>query len=97
MNIMTPIQIEKLKKEAARTNSTLQLEKKKVQAFKAKIQTLKEKNRQLQNQRASMAGKISRSKQQNVRLKQHLHAALKKNHPLESYLNNLFQDINIQT
>jgi chromosome segregation ATPase len=87
---MTPIQIEKLKKEAAKANVALQSEKKKNQA-------LKEKNRQLQKQVASMTGKISRSKQQTVRLKQHLHAELKKNHPLESYLNNLFQDINIQT
>jgi chlorite dismutase len=80
---LTPI--EKLQKEAAKANATLQSEKKKNREFKAKNrelkiknQTLKEEIRHLHKQADGMEGKISRRREQNERLKQSLQAELKK-------------------
>ncbi|MDR1887492.1 MAG: hypothetical protein LBQ70_06195 [Prevotellaceae bacterium] len=68
---MTPVQIEKLQKEKAKAGAALQLEK-------AKVQTLKEENRQLHKKVDCLEEKISRGKARNVRLQQSLDAELKK-------------------
>ncbi|MDR1887185.1 MAG: hypothetical protein LBQ70_04645 [Prevotellaceae bacterium] len=68
---MTPVQIEKLKKEKAKAGAALQLEK-------AKVQTLKEEVRQLHKKVDCPEEKIFRGKARNVRLKQSPDAELKK-------------------
>lgn len=87
---------EKLKKEIAKANAALLSEKKKNEALKSRNHVLKEENKQLHKQVDGFEGKILRSKQQNVLLKQTLQEELKKNTPLESHLSSLLQDINIQ-
>jgi predicted nucleic acid-binding Zn-ribbon protein len=88
-NIMTPVQIEKLKKEKTKAGAALQL-------VMAKVQTLKEENRQLHKKVDSLEEKISRGKARNVRLKQSLDEELKKNSPSESFLRNVLKGINLQ-
>jgi hypothetical protein len=68
---MTPVQIEKLKKEAAKAGAALQSEKKKNQAFR-------EENRRLHKKSDGMEGGIFRSKAHNVRLQQSPDEELKK-------------------
>jgi hypothetical protein len=77
---MNPIQIEKLQKELSKSNTALQLEKKKNQEFKSKNKTLKEEIRQLNKKINTLEGKLSRSKEQEERSKQILQEELKKNH-----------------